>query len=91
MASSSSVATAAQARSTSRSSVKTVPFSGRYQGGASLLINNGVVTIPSVSGKGTGTLVGASTVTGKGSSSSTASATRSPVPGASSEPPPRSP
>lgn len=49
-----------------------MPFSGHYKGNASLLINNGAVTIPSVSGKGTGTLVGASTVTGKGSSSSSA-------------------
>ena len=47
-------------------------FSGRYQGNAALLIDNGNVTISSVTGKGKGTLVGASTITGKGSSSSSA-------------------
>ena len=51
---------------------KTVLFSGHYHGVASLLINNGVVTISSVAGTGTGTLLGSSTVVGKGSSSSTA-------------------
>jgi hypothetical protein len=51
---------------------KVVAFTGRYKGDASLLINNGAVTISSVTGKGTGTLVGPSTIIGKGSSSSTA-------------------
>ena len=51
---------------------KTVSFIGHYKGDASLLINNGSVTISSVAGKGTGTLFGASTVLGKGSASSTA-------------------
>ncbi|MGA3220696.1 MAG: hypothetical protein ABSE77_16710 [Acidimicrobiales bacterium] len=57
---------------TFRASGKTVSFSGHYQGDASLLINNGAVTISSVTGKGKGTLVGASTISGKGSASSTA-------------------
>jgi hypothetical protein len=51
---------------------KAVSFSGRYQGNAALLIDNGNVTISSVTGKGKGTLVGASTITGKGTSSSSA-------------------
>jgi hypothetical protein len=51
---------------------KAVSFSGRYQGDTALLINNGAVTISSVTGKGKGTLVGASTINGKGSSSSSA-------------------
>jgi hypothetical protein len=48
---------------------KAVSFSGRYQGDTALLINNGAVTISSVTGKGKGTLVGARTISGKGSSS----------------------
>jgi len=51
---------------------RTVSFSGHYHGVASLLINNGVVTISSVAGVGTATLLGASTVAGKGTASSTA-------------------
>jgi len=39
---------------------KTVLFSGHYHGVASLLIDNGAVTISSVAGTGTGTLLGAS-------------------------------
>jgi len=64
-------ATTAQAN-TFRASGKAVSFSGHYKGDASLLINNGAVTISSVTGKGTGSLVGASTISGKGSSSSSA-------------------
>jgi hypothetical protein len=51
---------------------KTVSFSGHYHGVASLLIDNGSVTISSVKGTGTGTLLGASTVAGKGSASASA-------------------
>ena len=51
---------------------KTVTFVGHYSGNATLLINNGSVSIPSVTGKGSGTLVGASAVSGSGSSSSSA-------------------
>ncbi len=51
---------------------QSVTFSGHYQGDASLLINNGAVTISSVTGKGKGSLVGTSTINGKGSSSSSA-------------------
>jgi heat shock protein HslJ len=46
-----------------------VHFSGKYSGNASLLIDNGAVTIKSVKGKGTGTLVGASSILGHGSAS----------------------
>ncbi len=49
-----------------------VTFSGHYHGDASLLINNGAVTISSVTGEGQGTLVGTSKINGKGSSSSSA-------------------
>ena len=48
---------------------KVVSFSGHYSGDTSLLINNGVATISAVHGKGSGTLVGASTVTGTGKAS----------------------
>lgn len=51
---------------------KSVAFTGRYKGTASLLIDNGSVTIQSVPGQGSGTLVGASTVTGSGTSSAAA-------------------
>jgi hypothetical protein len=51
---------------------KSVAFKGQYRGTASLLINNGTVTISSVKGTGTGTLVGKSTVQGAGSASSSA-------------------
>jgi hypothetical protein len=51
---------------------KVVTFSGHYKGDASLLINNGAVTISSVTGQGSGTLVGTSKISGKGSSSSSA-------------------
>ena len=71
MASSAGASPVAQA-STAQTSGKVVAFSGHYRGNASLLINNGAVTISSVTGKGTGTLVGASTVTGKGAASSSA-------------------
>ena len=47
-------------------------FSGHYTGKASLLIDNGAVTIPWVTGKGTASLVGSSTVTGKGTASASA-------------------
>jgi hypothetical protein len=52
-------------------STKTVSFSAKYSGKASLLINGSSVTIPSVTGKGTGTasIVGASTIKGSGSGS----------------------
>jgi hypothetical protein len=63
---------AAHANGSVRDSAKTVPFSGHYRGTASLLIDNGSVTISSVAGKGTGSLVGNSTVIGKGSASSSA-------------------
>jgi hypothetical protein len=65
-------ASATPAQANRQAAGKAVSFSGRYQGNASLLIDNGVVTISSVTGKGTGTLVGASTISGKGSSSSSA-------------------
>lgn len=51
---------------------RAVSFSGKYHGDATLLINTGSVTISSVKGTGTGTLVGASTVVGKGSAASSA-------------------
>jgi hypothetical protein len=51
---------------------KKVAFSGYYTGTVTLLINNGSVTISSVKGKGTGTLVGASSVAGRGSASASA-------------------
>jgi len=51
---------------------KSVLFSGHYSGKASLLIDNGAVTIPWVTGKGSGSLIGTSTVTGKGSASASA-------------------
>ena len=49
-----------------------VHFSGKYSGNASLLIDNGAVAIKSVTGKGTGTLVGASTIVGHGTASASA-------------------
>ena len=49
-----------------------ISFTGHYQGHVSLLINNGAVTISSVNGKGTGTLLGTSTIAGKGSASASA-------------------
>ncbi len=55
-----------------RPALKTISFTGHYSGSASLLIDNGNVTISSVSGTGTGTLVGASSVSGSGSSSAAA-------------------
>lgn len=51
---------------------KTVKFVGHYKGAAALLINNGAVAISSVTGEGSGTLLGASKITGKGSASATA-------------------
>jgi hypothetical protein len=51
---------------------KTVAFSGHYSGTASLLIDNGSVTISSIKGKGTGTLLGAGSVAGKGSAQASA-------------------
>jgi hypothetical protein len=51
---------------------KVVSFSGHYSGNTSLLINNGVATISAVHGKGSGTLVGTSTVTGSGAASASA-------------------
>lgn len=51
---------------------KTVSFTGHYSGVASLLINNGAISIPSVNGKGTGTLLGTSAVLGSGTSSASA-------------------
>jgi hypothetical protein len=52
--------------------VRSVKFTGNYKGTAQLLIDNGVVTISSVKGNGTGTVVGKSTVMGKGSASASA-------------------
>lgn len=51
---------------------KIVTFTGHYNGHATLLINNGAVSIPSVRGSGKGTLVGASTIEGRGSASASA-------------------
>jgi len=51
---------------------RTVAFSGHYAGNVALLIDNSKVTISSVTGKGTGTLVGTSTVSGAGSASASA-------------------
>ncbi|HET9059655.1 MAG TPA: hypothetical protein VFN61_07015 [Acidimicrobiales bacterium] len=51
---------------------KTVAFTGHYKGHATLLINNGAVTIPSVAGTGTGTGLGASKISGKGSAGASA-------------------
>jgi hypothetical protein len=72
LASPAGASTAAWANGPARDAAKVVPFSGHYKGKAALLINNGAVTISSVTGKGTGSLVGASTITGKGSGASTA-------------------
>ena len=54
--------------------LKTVSFSGHYTGTASLLIDNGAVTISSVSGSGTGTpsIIGASKISGRGSGTASA-------------------
>jgi hypothetical protein len=51
---------------------KTVNFLGHYKGTVALLINNGAVSIPTLRGKGSGTAVGPSTVSGKGSASASA-------------------
>jgi hypothetical protein len=51
---------------------KVISFSGHYSGATSLLINNGVATISTVHGKGSGTLVGTSTVAGSGAASASA-------------------
>ncbi|MGA8296390.1 MAG: hypothetical protein WB770_05050 [Acidimicrobiales bacterium] len=53
---------------------KTVSFSGHYSGTASLLIENGSVTISSVKGSGTGTpsVIGASKISGHGSGAASA-------------------
>jgi len=51
---------------------KTVRFLGHYKGTVALLINNGAVSIPTLKGRGSGTLVGPSTVIGKGSASASA-------------------
>jgi len=47
--------------------VETVAFSSSYSGKASLLINNGKATIPSITGSGKNSLFGASKVSGSGS------------------------
>jgi hypothetical protein len=57
---------------TTAKAARHVAFIGHYHGTASLLINNGSVSIPSVNGTGTGTLVGKSSVAGTGSSSASA-------------------
>jgi hypothetical protein len=57
---------------TRQHAAKTVSFVGRYSGNAALLIDNGSVTISSVTGTGTGTLVGTSSVAGSGSASAAA-------------------
>jgi hypothetical protein len=46
---------------------KTVTFSGKFSGKASLLIQNSTVTISSISGTGTNSLFGSSKVSGNGS------------------------
>jgi len=53
---------------------KTVAFSGKYAGTATLLINNSSVTISSITGTGTATpsLLGASAVSGSGSGAASA-------------------
>ena len=63
---------AAYAREITSATVRTVEFAGHYSGHATLLIDNGVVTISSVTGKGTGTVVGASIITGMGSAAASA-------------------
>ncbi len=58
----------------SATTTKSVPFSGHYSGRASLIIDNGLVTITSISGQGTSTpsIMGASKVTGHGTASASA-------------------
>ncbi len=58
--------------STRAAAVKALAFSGHYSGNVAVLIDNSRVTISSVTGKGSGTLVGPSTVSGKGSASASA-------------------
>jgi hypothetical protein len=53
--------------SAAATATKTIAFSGRYSGNASLLINNGQATISSIRGSGNNSFFGASTVSGKGS------------------------
>lgn len=65
------LARAAEAPSKSPAT-RTLAFAGHYTGNVALLIDNSRVTISSVTGKGSGTLVGSSTVSGKGSASASA-------------------
>lgn len=51
---------------------KTVAFSGTYKGKANLLIDNGSVSIRSIAGTGSNSLLGAGSVEGKGSATSSA-------------------
>jgi len=55
-----------------RPASRSVSFRGSYKGNASLLIDNGAVTISSVSGTGSGSLVGSSSVSGSGTASAAA-------------------
>ncbi len=52
--------------------VKAVAFSGTYKGKANLLIDNGSVSIRSIAGTGTSSLLGAGKVEGTGSASASA-------------------
>ncbi|MHB1974731.1 MAG: hypothetical protein ACYCR4_10695 [Acidimicrobiales bacterium] len=58
--------------STRAAATKALAFSGHYSGNVAVLIDNSRVTISSVAGRGSGTLVGPSTVSGKGSASASA-------------------
>ena len=51
---------------------KRIAFKGSYSGNIAMLWNSSSVTATSVTGKGTGTLLGASKVSGKGSGNATA-------------------
>jgi len=66
------ISTGALASTPAYAANKTVSFLGRYKGTVALLINNGAVSIPTLRGTGSGTLVGPSTVAGKGSASASA-------------------
>lgn len=51
---------------------KTVPFTGSFSGRATLLIDNGNVSISAIRGSGSASLVGRSAVSGKGAAAATA-------------------
>lgn len=61
---------ASPAHTSATASAKVVSFKGHYSGTASLLINGNAITIQSVKGKGSASIVGAGSIVGTGSADS---------------------